>query len=92
MGTHDHIVCWPKPAARPEWIKLEQYTGFADKLTVRAVKVARQILVTTLLDHRKVSEDDLSELYARRWNVELDLRNLKTTINCLHTVTSWRMI
>ena len=43
------------------------------------VKVNRQVLVTTLLDHRKVSKDDLSELYARRWNVELDLRNLKTT-------------
>ena len=36
-------------------------------------------MVTTLLDHRKVSKDDLSALYARRWNVELDLRNLKTT-------------
>jgi IS4 transposase len=37
------------------------------------------VLVTTLLDHRQVSKDDLSALYARRWNVELDLRNLKTT-------------
>jgi hypothetical protein len=79
LGTRDHIVCWPKPAARPEWMTPEQYTGFPDKLTVREVKVARQVLVTTLLDHRKVSKDDLSELYARRWNVELDLRNLKTT-------------
>ena len=79
LGTRDHIVCWPKPAARPEWMTHEQYTGFPDKLTVREVKVARQVLVTTLLDHRKVSKDDLSELYARRWNVELDLRNLKTT-------------
>jgi IS4 transposase len=46
---------------------------------VREVKVAHQVLVTTLLDHRKVTKDDLSALYARRWNVELDLRNLKTT-------------
>ena len=36
-------------------------------------------MVTTLLDHRKVTKADLSALYARRWNVELDLRNLKTT-------------
>jgi hypothetical protein len=79
LGTRDHIVCWPKPAARPEWMTPEQYTGFPDKLTVREVKVARQVLVTTLLDHRKVNKDDLSELYARRWNVEIDLRNLKTT-------------
>ena len=37
------------------------------------------MLVTTLLDHRRVSKDDLRQFYARRWNVELDLRNLKTT-------------
>ncbi len=57
----------------------EQYARFPDELTVREVKVAHQVLVTTLLDHRKVSKDDLSALYARRWNVELGLRNLKTT-------------
>jgi len=79
LGTRDHIVHWPKPAASPEWMTLEQYAGFPDELIVREVKVAHQVLVTTLLDHRKVSKDDLSELYARHWNVELDLRNLKTT-------------
>ena len=79
LGTREHLVCWPKPAARPEWMTPEQYAHFPDQLTVREVKVAHQILVTTLLDHRKVSKDELSALYARRWNVELDLRNLKTT-------------
>jgi len=80
LGTRDHIVHWPKPAARPEWMTPEQYAHFPDELTVREVKVAHQVLVTTLLDHRKVSKDDLSALYARRWNDrELDLRNLKTT-------------
>ena len=79
LGTRDHLVRWPKPAARPEWMTPEQYAHFPDELTVREVKVAHQVLVTTMLDHRKVSKDDLSALYAQRWNVELDLRNLKTT-------------
>ena len=79
LGTREHIVHWPKPAARPEWMTPEQYAGFPDELTVREVKVAHQVLVTTMLEHRKVSKHDLSALYARRWNVELDLRNLKTT-------------
>jgi hypothetical protein len=78
LGTRDHLVRWPKPP-RPEWMTPQQYADFPDELTVREVKVAHQVLVTTLLDHRKVSKDDLSALYARRWNVELDLRNLKTT-------------
>jgi len=78
LGTRDHIVRWPKPA-RPQWMTPEQYACAPDELTLREVKVAHQVLVTTLLDHRRVSRDDLSRLYARRWNVELDLRNLKTT-------------
>ncbi len=78
LGPRDHIVRWPKPP-RPEWMTPQQYAHFIDELTVREVKVAHQVLVTTLLDPRGVSKDDLSKLYARRWNIELDLRNLKTT-------------
>jgi hypothetical protein len=37
------------------------------------------VLVTTMVDHRRVSKDELSALFAQRWHVELDLRNLKTT-------------
>jgi hypothetical protein len=76
LGTRDHLVRWPKPATRPDWMTAEQYAGFPDEITVREVKVEHQVLVTTLLDHRKVTKNDLSALYARRWNVELDLRNL----------------
>ena len=79
LGTRDHIVHWPKPATRPQWMTPEQYDDAPDAITLREVKVAHQVLVTTLLDHRRVSKDDLSVLYGRRWNVELDLRNLKTT-------------
>ena len=87
LGPRDHLACWPKPAARPEWMTPEQYAGFPDELTVRETRVGHRVLVTTLLDDRQVSKDDLSALYARRWNVELDLRNLKTTtgmdvLNC----------
>ena len=87
LGTRDHLVAWVKPAARPEWMTPEQYAGFPNELTVREARVDHQVLVTTLIDHRRVSKDDLSALYARRWNVELDLRNLKTTtgmdvLNC----------
>jgi len=79
LGARDHIVRWPKPVARPDWMTPEQYAHFPDEITLREVRVDHQVLVTTLLNHRQVRKDDLSELYARRWNVELDLRNLKTT-------------
>ena len=79
LGTRDHIVRWPKPATRPEWMTPEQYARSPNELTLREVKVGHQVLVTTVTDHRRVNKTDLSALYARRWNVELDLRNLKTT-------------
>ena len=87
LGTRDHLVLWSKPATRPDWMTVEQYREFPDALPVREVRVGHQVLVTTLQDHKQVSKDDLSDLYACRWNVELDLRNLKTTtgmdvLNC----------
>jgi len=80
LGARDHLVHWPKPASRPQWMTPEQYAEFPDQLTVREVKVEGRILVTTMLDHRKVRKNELDELYRRRWNVELDLRNIKTTL------------
>jgi hypothetical protein len=79
LGAHDHRVCWVKPA-RPAWMTPAQYAAFPDTLTVREVQVEGQILVTTMLDRHRVRKAELSALYARRWNVELDLRNLKTTL------------
>ena len=80
LGTREHLVSWRKPATRPAWMTLEQYAGFAAELRLREVKVGKQVLVTTLLDPRQINKLELSALYARRWNVELDLRNLKTTM------------
>lgn len=58
----------------------EQFANAPDAITLREARVAHQVLVTTVLDHRRVDKADLAALYARRWNVELDLRNLKTTM------------
>lgn len=79
LGTRDHIVRWPKPKARPQWMTPEQYADAPEELELRECRVAHQVLVTTLRYHRRIGKDDLSELYARRWDVELDIRNLKTT-------------
>ena len=70
-------MCWPKPP-RPAWMTSEQYAHLPEGITLREVKVKGQMLVTTMLDHRRVSKPNLSALYAQRWNIELDLRNLKT--------------
>ncbi|AWP21948.1 IS4 family transposase [Acidiferrobacter sp. SPIII_3] len=80
LGARDHLVRWTKSKTRPEWMSAEQYAEFPDALTVREVMVDGQILVTTLLNPRQVRKNALDRLYAQRWNVELDLRNIKTTL------------
>jgi hypothetical protein len=79
LGTRDHCVRWAKPA-RPPWMTRQQYEALPNELTVREVKTAGRVLVTTMLDHRRIRKQELSELYCRRWNVELDLRNIKVTL------------
>lgn len=72
----------------------QQYRAFPKELTVREVKVSGQVLVTTMLDVHQVHKTELSELYARRWQVELDLRNIKTTlgVNVLRCLTPQRVV
>ena len=80
LGVRDHVVSWPKPKTRPQWMNEQQYKDFPDQLAVREVQVGSRVLVTTMLDPKQVCKNELSELYAKRWHTELDLRNLKTTL------------
>lgn len=80
LGARDHVVLWLKPPHRPQWMTPQEYACFPSEIKVRETKVDGRVRVTTLLNHRESSKQDLDELYARRWQVELDLRNIKTTL------------
>jgi hypothetical protein len=80
LGKRDHLVRWRKPTNRPEWMSLEQYRGFPEQILVREARVDGQVLVTTMHNARAVPKRELSALYARRWHIELDIRNIKTTL------------
>ncbi len=47
---------------------------------MREVRVGGWILVTTLADAGEVSKRELFELYCARWQIELDLRSIKTVM------------
>lgn len=79
LGCHDHGVTWSKPT-RPEWMTVQDYERYPDELTVRETQVRHKVLVTSFLEPREVSKRDLGKLFGERWNVELDLRNIKTTL------------
>lgn len=80
LGRRDHVVCWAKPVAPPAWMSREQYAAFPETVTVREVRIGGRVLVTTLLAPRQAPKCELAKLYARRWNIELDLRCIKTTL------------
>ena len=88
LGADDHLVEWPKPQ-RPEWLDQETYDRLPDTLCVREMQYAVReagfrtqslVVVTTLRDADEVSREDLADLYRQRWQVEVDLRSLKSTM------------
>jgi hypothetical protein len=80
LGSRDHVVAWAKPKICPGWLPRAQFDAFPETLEVRELKVGHKVLVTTLLCANQAPKKALGELYVSRWNVELDLRNLKTTL------------
>ena len=89
LSQHERLVSWRKPAQRPVTIRPEEWNLLPEFLTLRLVRchigvpgfrTTQVILVTTLLDSALYPPAALSQLYYRRWAMELTLRNLKTTL------------
>jgi IS4 transposase len=80
LGPRDHLIVLRKPLQKPDWMSQADYERAADSLTVRELRTGGKTLVTTLLDPKQTTKADLKRLYASRWHVELDLRNIKTTL------------
>jgi len=88
LAHGDHIVQWPKPA-KPRSIDRETYDALPEFLMIREcrVRVAQPgfriktlTIATTLLDANEFTKNDLTQLYRARWNNELDLRSIKSTM------------
>ena len=80
LGKKDHLVTYEKPKIKPGWMSLEDYDAAPKTITVRELEVGHKILVTTLLSPKTATKKSLKGLYQQRWHVELDLRNIKTTL------------
>lgn len=84
-GSCQHAVnvAMTKPK-RPDWMSPWEYEQVPATLTVRELHVGGKLLVTTLLCPKDTPKNVLKVLYRQRWNVELDLRNIKTTLGMEH--------
>jgi Transposase DDE domain len=88
LGVEDHVVRWTKPP-RPEWMDDALYARLPEELWIRELRVKVQrdgfrvdelVLVTTLLDAQEYTKEELADLYLERWNIELDLRSIKSVM------------
>lgn len=79
LGVRDHLIVLTKPK-KPDWMSMEEYGQAPATLKVREFKAGGKVMVTTFLCPKETSKAVLKTLYRCRWNVELDLRNIKTTL------------
>jgi hypothetical protein len=88
LGKDDHIVRWRKPTSIRS-VDRKTYNRLPEFVTVRETRIrVRQpgfrtksiVVVTTFLDPKKTTKADLAQLYRARWNNELDLRSIKSTM------------
>jgi hypothetical protein len=88
LGPHDHIVRWCKPSSIRS-VNRRTYHALPDFIMVRETRIQVKqpgfrtrsiVVVTTLLDPKQATKEELGELYRARWNNELDLRAIKSTM------------
>ena len=89
QGESDQVVTWSKPKSRPRWMPADEYASLPEEITVRELRykvhapgyrVGEVTLVTTLLEASVYPAEALADLYFRRWQVEVYLRDLKITL------------
>ncbi len=81
LGHRDHVIELHKPKSKPAWMSQAEYDQAPDALKVRELHTSGKILMTTLLCPKRTTKAALKALYRDRWHVELDLRNIKTTLD-----------
>ena len=90
LGKHDRIFTWEKPKQCPKTLPRHLYDLLPDTLTVRVLRFTipqkgfrtKQItVVTTLLDAVAYPKDEIARVYGLRWEAEIDLRHLKSSMD-----------
>jgi hypothetical protein len=89
LGQNDGLLVWTKSGQQSEILSPNEWDLLPAQITVRIVRFTTVIrgfrnrritLVTSLLDAQLYPAEELVALYARRWRLELCLRDIKTTL------------
>jgi len=91
LGHNDYLMIWIRPP-RPKWMSPEQYDQIPETLELREIRFDENqfghhesfTVITTLTDPKQFTKDELADLYGCRWNVELDIFDIKQTLSLDH--------
>ena len=92
LGKCDHMLGWTRPA-KPKWMDQATYDSIPETMQLRELRyqivekgrrTQELTIVTTLLDAKVHTKEDVAELYGFRWNVELDIRSIKQSLHLCH--------
>jgi IS4 transposase len=88
LGAEDHVARRDKPTSVRS-LDRHTYRALPESITVREARIRvpqpgfrtrSVVVVTTLLDPRQATKEDLAALYRERWHAELDLRSIKSAM------------
>jgi hypothetical protein len=88
LGENDYIDTWYRPQ-KANWMSQELYDSIPQRLPIRVVmleaiensRVESLDIVTTFLNPKEYPASDIARLFGYRWNVELDIRVIKQSLN-----------
>jgi len=90
LGKNDRLLVWHKPQNwQRRYIPLKLWRCLGPELSVRILRYTLRrpgfrtrsvTLVTTLLDPQRYPAEQLALLYAKRWQIELWFRDIKTSM------------
>lgn len=89
LGKNDRLFTWSKPLNKPPYLPHCLWKRLPGELAVRVLRFQLKVpgfrpqsvtLVTTLSDAEAYPAQELAQLYARRWKIELWFRDIKTSM------------
>jgi len=89
LGRKDCLVAWKRTGQCPKWLQKEVWDNMPKEMIVRQIdlrveipgfRTEKIVVVTTLLDPKLYRAKDFTDLYRKRWLVELFLRDIKISM------------
>lgn len=92
LGKYDHVVIWTRPQC-PKWMDAGLYATIPKTLELREIRFNIVIagrrtrsldIITTFIDPNEFTKQEIADLYGFRWNSELDIRSIKSSLHLDH--------